>query len=399
MPGPHLLLFGWYRPGTGFTRVLQALLPHLARHWRITWMGVGYRGDERELMPGVRLRPTNLHGGDLVGAVAARRQWSTLGADAVLALNDPWYLEHYSRELAVLLDAVPMYGYLPLDGDIPDPQLVAGLIGFRRLFTYTKHAARQLRGALQGCGNATPVSLAGHGVDQDAFAPAAGVRDADLDPRARMQLAQQLFGLPEPAWVVLNAARPDPRKRIDLSIEGFARFARGLPGNVKLCLHQAIAHAPFVEPLRQQARDLGVDDRLLWWPPCDGPLDDDALCALYNACAVGLNSSLGEGFGLVSFEHAATGAPQLVPGQAALRELWRDAAILLPAQPVRVPHSPLVMGEVAPEAIADGLHRLHADEAGYRRYARAGLNRCAAPDLRWQHCAMQLLDGMTSAIS
>lgn len=396
---PHLLLFGWYCEGTGFTRVLQALVPHLARRWRITWMGVGYKGAGRELSPGVRLQPTNLHGGDLVGAVAAREEWPSLGADAVLALNDLWYLEHYSRELAALLGDVPMYGYLPLDGDIPDPKIAEGLAGFRRLFTYTRHAARQLHEALQGCGNATPVSLAGHGVDRNAFAPAPEVRDADLDPRARMQLAQQLFGLPAPAWIVLNAARPDPRKRIDLSIDGFARFARARPADVRLCLHHAIAHPQFVEPLRQQARALGIDDRILWWPPQDGPLADGALCALYNACAVGLNSSLGEGFGLVSFEHAATGAPQLVPGHAALRELWRDAAIVLPAQPVCTPHSPLVMGEVAPESIADGLHRLHADEAEYRRYAKAGLSRCAAPDLRWEHCAMQLLDGMTSTVS
>ena len=42
---PHLLLGGWYRPGTGFTRVLLALVPALRQHFRITWLGVGYRGD------------------------------------------------------------------------------------------------------------------------------------------------------------------------------------------------------------------------------------------------------------------------------------------------------------------------------------------------------------------
>ena len=39
----HLLLFGWHAEGTGFTRVLREVLPHLARHYRITWMGVGYK--------------------------------------------------------------------------------------------------------------------------------------------------------------------------------------------------------------------------------------------------------------------------------------------------------------------------------------------------------------------
>lgn len=35
-------------------------------------------------------------------------------------------------------------------------------------------------------------------------------------------------------------------------------------------------------------------------------------------CTVGLNSSLGEGFGLISFEHAATSAAQLLDGMPPL---------------------------------------------------------------------------------
>ena len=31
------------------------------------------------------------------------------------------------------------------------------------------------------------------------------------------------------------------RKRIDLTVEGFAKFAAGKPANVRLCLHHAIA--------------------------------------------------------------------------------------------------------------------------------------------------------------
>ena len=53
--------------------------------------------------------------------------------------------------------------------------------------------------------------------------------------------------------------------------------------------------------------------------PTPGALSDADLNRLYNACAIGLNTSAGEGFGLVSFEHAATGAPQVVPDHDALR--------------------------------------------------------------------------------
>lgn len=395
---PHLLLFGWYREGTGFTRVLQALLPHLAQVYRITWMGVGYQGPERQLSERVRLRPTNLHGGDLVGAYAARKEWATLAADAVLALNDPWYLEHYSRELASVLGNVPMLGYLPLDGSIPDPVLVQGLRSFSMLFTYTTHAAKELQQSLQACGNTTAVRVAGHGVELDAFAPAQAVRAANFDVNARMELAQQLFGLSEPSWIVLNASRPDPRKRLDLTLEGFARFAQGRPGHVRLCLHHAIAHPQFVEPLRQRATELGILDRVLWWPPQEGAIDDASLCALYNACAVGMNTSLGEGFGLVSFEHAATGAPQLLPDHPALRELWGDAALRMgPVRPLQYEYSPLLMGELGSESIAMALDQVYDDARVYRRLSAAGIERCDASDLRWSAAAESLLQGIGMA--
>jgi D-inositol-3-phosphate glycosyltransferase len=67
--------------------VLRAVVPHLARHYRITWMGVGYKGETRQLGSHVLLMPTNLHGGDMLGAYAARLNWGALAPDAVLALK------------------------------------------------------------------------------------------------------------------------------------------------------------------------------------------------------------------------------------------------------------------------------------------------------------------------
>lgn len=386
---PHLLVFGWYRPGTGFTRVLEALLPLLAPSFRISWMGVGYQGPPFDWSPGVRVFPTNLRGGDLVGAYGARLNWSALGADAIFALNDIWYLKHYSRELAQVRWQVPMVGYLPLDGKIPEPSLVEGLTGFSTLVTYTECAAQDLAAALSAAGIDTPVLRAGHGVDLGAFHPQIDVHAADALAQ-RMQRAQVHFGLAQPAFVVLNASRPDPRKRIDLTLEGFARFAQGRPDDVCLCLHQAITHPQFVEPLRQQVAALGISERVIWHPREPGPVSDVQLNTLYNACAVGINTALGEGFGLVSFEHAATGVPQIVPGQDALRELWRDGALFLPTRPVRSAHTPLLMAEVDPADVASALARLCDAPQAWTQLALAGWQRTQAPDLRWEVVAAEL---------
>ncbi len=386
---PHLLLFGWYRPGTGFTRVLEALVPHLARDYRITWMGVGYRGPGREWGEGVRLEPTDLDGGDMVGAYGARLRWEALGADLVFALNDLWYLEHYSRELTPLLGRIPMLGYLPLDGCLDQSEWVRGLTGYHRLLTYTRSAADNLRQALNAAGNTTPVGCLGHGVDVTRFRPLIEP-GAPAPARRRMELAREYFGLSEPGFVVLNASRPGPRKRIDLTLEAFARFARDRPLHVRLCLHQAWGHASQVEPLRVQAARLEIEGRMIWHPPRPGPIDDGDLNRLYNACAVGINTATGDGFGLVGFEHAATGVPQILPAQPALRELWGDAAVLLGTRSVRTSHSPLGMVEVSVPDAADALAGLYDRPEMYQRMAQAALERATAPDLNWQRIGSEL---------
>jgi glycosyltransferase involved in cell wall biosynthesis len=393
----HLLLFGWYRPGTGFTRVLEAVLPALAARWRVTWFGVGWTGDPFDHPLGARVLPTNQRGGDLVGAYAAARDWETLAPDAVLALNDLWYLVHYTRALGERVREVPLVGYVPIDGRIDDPRALAELAGFRELVTYTDAARDDLARALGTVGIDVPVSRVGHGVDLGAFRP---LRDPTADDAVatRMQAAQAHFGLDEPAWVVLNAARPDPRKRIDLTLDAFARYAQGRPSSVKLALHHAIAHGAFVEPLRVQARALGIEERILWHPATPGPVDDAALNALYDACAIGLNTAAGEGFGLVSFEHAATAAPQLVPAQPALVELWGDAAVLLPARPLRTDWSPLTMLEVDVDATAQALAMLTDDARLWRDRSLQALARTRQKDLSWHDVGIALADRVAAHI-
>jgi glycosyltransferase involved in cell wall biosynthesis len=396
---PHLLVFGWYRPGTGFTRVLEALTSRWRQSFRMTWFGTGYQGPEHRLADNLKLVPTNLRGGDLMGIHAAKARWRELGADAIFALNDLWYLEHFSETLGPIREQVPMLGYLPLDGRLVRAEQAFGVQGFSRLITYTQAAATDLRAALRTGGIGTAVEVAGHGIDLSRFAPAPSVVAAESALNVRMRLAMTHFGLPAPGFVVLNASRPDPRKRLDLTLDGFARFAQGLPENVYLCLHQAIAPTQFVEPLRAQARALGIERRLLWSPVTPGPVDDDQLAALYNACALGLNTALGEGFGLVSFEHAATGVPQLLPDLPALRELWGDAAHLLgPVREVRVPSSPLLMGEIDAASVAAGLLRLYADPHEYQRLSQAALKRARTPEFSWDAVAAQMLRLLQTAM-
>lgn len=129
---------------------------------------------------------------------------------------------------------------------------------------------------------------------------------------------------------------------------------------------------------------------MIFWPPTPGPIADEELNRLYNACALGVNTALGEGFGLVSFEHAATGVPQVVPDHAAMAELWGDAAIRVPTQPCYTDYSPLRMGEVDVTAVARSFADLRDDPVRYSRVAQAARLHARSPVFAWRTVGKRL---------
>jgi hypothetical protein len=65
--------------------------------------------------------------------------------------------------------------------------------------------------------------------------------------------------------------------------------------------------------------------------PDGSPLPDETVRLLYNACELGVSTSMGEGWGLGTFEHAATGAAQIAPDHTTFSENWHGAAALAAA--------------------------------------------------------------------
>ncbi len=301
---------------------------------------------------GWTLHPTNLEGGDVFAAFQAARVVEELDARLVLLVNDLWMLHAYMRTLPGVRDRARVVAYVPLDGRIVDSRFLPPLAGIDRLVTFTRFAQAELEGFF-----GAPVDVIPHGVDTETFRPlAGGGRDG---------------------FVVLNANRPLERKRIDLTIEGFALFARGKPADVRLRLHHALDgddHAALVERL-------GIADRV---DVTASALSDAELNVLYNSCHVGVNTALGEGWGLVSFEHAATGAAQVVPDSSACAELWAGAAEVVPAEDTGVPgFSPLAMRTVSAEGVAEALERLYSDPEHLRAMSAAACENATQPRYRW----------------
>lgn len=243
-----------------------------------------------------------------------------------------------------------------------------------------------------------------HGVDTNTFRSQGGPRDRASEGDQRRTARRALFPeRPEllDAFIILNANRPWLRKRIDLTVEGFAMFSQGKPAGVKLYLHHTLASARERNWIQELLELFRVEDRVILGGTAydEPPLSLEQLNLLYNACDVGLNTAMGEGWGLVSFEHAATRAAQIVPGYGTCADVWQGAAVTLESEGegVFLFAGHYSMNTVSAEQVAAKLELLYVDDEHRRRIAAAGYRNATRPEYRWSNIAEQW-DGLFQTV-
>jgi glycosyltransferase involved in cell wall biosynthesis len=161
---------------------------------------------------------------------------------------------------------------------------------------------------------------------------------------------------------VLYAGNVKPHKNLERLIEAFHLVRnRGLD-HLKLVLigddiskYAALRHAVHRHQLHKYVRFLGY-------------LPEETLAVMYRLAGVFVFPSLYEGFGLPPLEAMASGTPVVTSNVSSLPEVAGDAAVLVD------PYDP--------EAIADGIYRVLADERLRRELRRKGLAR--ARQFSWE---------------
>jgi glycosyltransferase involved in cell wall biosynthesis len=377
---------------------MEGVLEPLSRAFDVVLFAVNHRGpvpDEDRSFT-VRANPVL---GDAYGCEQLPGLLEELEPDVVLLHRDSTFHSMH----AIALDAyrarrpdARVAAYCPLDRAGVPPSLA----GVDLLVLYTRSARAVADQAFRAAGLPPPaMAVIPHGVDSERFRPLVAGNPTASRAEARRRLFPGERGI-EDAFVVLNANRNQKRKRVDLTLRGFAPVARERPG-ARLYLHMGMRDLGVDVPAL--AAELGIADRLLVTTrEPDRPIvTDEHLNLIYNACDVGLNTAAAEGWGLVSFEHAATGAAQVVPDHGASAELWRDRALLVPTRPgargARL---------VAAQGVAEALRRL-ADDPGLRAdLADRAFAHATAPGFgwsaiaaRWEHALLSCLRGEPSAVT
>ena len=174
--------------------------------------------------------------------------------------------------------------------------------------------------------------------------------------------------------IVLTVGRLDPRKNHAAVIEAIAKLAPTFDRLVYIIVGQGRQ----IDVLQQQARQLGVSDRVLLM----GPMDPASLLAVYGACDVFSMPAVQdgtdvEGFGMVFVEAAACGKP-CVSGQ-----VGGQADAVVDGQ------TGFVVDGCNQMAVTQAMEKLLRDEELRRRMGQAGRQR--AQEFDWRHVVQRTL--------
>lgn len=155
--------------------------------------------------------------------------------------------------------------------------------------------------------------------------------------------AKTYFNFEPDDFVILNTNRNNYRKCIDKTIDSFIIFLtkNKMDSKIKLFLNMCIddnsnTGYDIMNQINISCTINNIDvnevlNKHIYIS--SSKLTDTQLNILYNACDVGINTCIGEGFGLCNLEHGGVGKPQIISYVGGLRDIF-DSNYSIPIEPV-----------------------------------------------------------------
>ena len=306
---------------TGFSRVTENVISRLKNDFEIVVLGNNWWGDPTPLQEEYKMYPSsNRHQTAPFGEQRIREIVEREQPDVVFTINDMWIVNEQYRQIQDLhkQGKFKFVGYAPMDS--------YGWIGclnetandWDAIISYTEFGAHEfVKGGIY-----KPIAVIPHGVTPGQFYP--------MDKNE----CRRKLGLKEDIFIVFNGNRNQFRKRQDITIKAFAKFAVDKP-EAQLYLHMGLKDQGWdlMGVFAREMSKVGLDPngRIIMTTQTDGPpnVSVEMLNIIYNACDVGVNTCKGEGWGLVNFEHAACGVPQVVPDHTSCKEIFEGYGELI----------------------------------------------------------------------
>lgn len=321
MTKKKLLWVGDLAAMTGFGRVGGAVLPRLRDEYEVVVLACNWHGDpvpEQELFkmyPASNRFQQAPFGEERIREIVEREE-----PNVICTLNDPWIATDQYRRIQDLHQQkkFKFCGYLTMDSYNWVSGIDPCINDWDALISFTEFGAYEFIKA----GIRKPISVIPHGLDSERFYP--------MDKKE----ARKKLGLTDDVFIVLNGNRNQFRKRIDVTISAFAKFAVGRP-DTRLYLHMGLKDQGWdVMPVfarEMQKNGLDPNGRIIMSANTPNPpnVSVEMLNWIYNAADVGVNTTKGGGWELVNFEHAACRVAQVVPDHTSTKEIFEGYGKLI----------------------------------------------------------------------
>ena len=156
--------------------------------------------------------------------------------------------------------------------------------------------------------------------------------------------AKKYFNFKSDDFVILNSNRNTYRKCIDKTIDAFIIFLKkkNFAPNIKLFLNMEInslSHSGYdilnqleISCIKNNINYNYMINNHIFIKQTTN-LKDSQLNFLYNACDIGINTCVGEGFGLCNLEHGGIGKPQIISNVGGLTDIF-ESDYSIPVEPV-----------------------------------------------------------------
>jgi len=382
---PKLLWVGDIVATTGFARVTENVLSRLVDKYEIHVLGCNWHGDYTPLQEVYRMYPaSNRFQQAPFGEDRIREIVGLVKPDVIFTINDVWIINEQWRRIADLREELgfKFVGYYPMDSYEWYGSLLDTMNDWDAAVCYTEFGAHETINA----GFQKPVTVVPHGVTSGQFYPIDKIE-------ARKQL-----GLEPDDFIVFNGNRNQFRKRMDITISAFAKFAVDRP-DAKLYMHMGMKDQGWdIMPLfaREMKRQgLDPNNRIIMTSPSESPpsVPVELLNTIYNVADVGVNTCKGEGWGLVNFEHAACRVAQVVPDHTSCKEIFEGAGLLIRSLHADVDTN---FGRIMPcpddNHLAELLSQLYEDRDLLEKTAKACYERVTDSCFAWDTVAAQFDD-------
>lgn len=178
--------------------------------------------------------------------------------------------------------------------------------------------------------NENKIDILYHGIDNKIF------------HKIDKNIAREKFNFKPDDFIILNTNRNSYRKCIDKTIDAFIKFLkmRNMNSNIKLFLNMNLTEGPEqvgydvlnlikISCIKNKVNCETVLQNHIYKYNNDKIMSDEMLNYLYNACDIGINTCVGEGFGLCNLEHGSLGKPQIISNVGGLSDIFSNTYSIL----------------------------------------------------------------------